>query len=129
MRYIIKYLEKNNLYTITTSGDFVFNSFSSLLDDLIKHNRWKPGTDCLFDHLRTNFSRANRNDFILLSDIHKRKNLSLGNGKLAFVMKDTCNFGLGRMYQGMTEASVSTKIEIFKDLKSALSWLRPDGHD
>ena len=126
MEYEIFYNFSNNFFTISTTGDLCVKSFSNLAEDLLYHRDWEPGTDCLFDFINTDFSKASRDELRLIALLHRQKEFLIGKGKSAFVMRDLCNFGMGRMYQGITEPTVSRIYGIFlHDLIGARSWLRP----
>lgn len=125
MKYEIKFQNPPGFFHIETKGAFCVATFRQLAEDLLAHREWKAGTHCLFNYLNTDFSKVSLEKFREISWLHYSQDNSIGSGKSAFVVKDDLNFGLGRMYQGMTEAHVSANFGTFRNLDDALAWIFP----
>lgn len=124
MDYSIRYQGDRGFFEIKTRGPFSIDVFKSLASALLAHERWAPGTDCLFDYRDTDFTDVPTADFHEASLLHQVNNETIGKGRSALVMKPLGNFGLGRMYQGMTEIDVDTAFYVFTEYDDALAWLR-----
>ena len=123
MNYSIEFDAENDFFLIRTEGAFDIAVFCRLADELLSHSAWSPGKDCLFDYRKTDFVDSALEDLKTASNLHKSKNDLVGPGRSALVMTDITNFGMGRMYQGLTEPSVATRFRVFTDFAEAQSWI------
>lgn len=123
MTYAISYEEKPEYFLIETQGEFDIEDFNALAAELMAHPCWKPAIACLFDYRNTQFIRVRPEDLEKARVLHKANDSRIGKGRSALVMKDTGNYGVGRMYQGSTEFHVQTEFKIFTDIEEARSWV------
>ena len=123
MNFSIKYEEIGAVFLIETEGDFNFDEFRTLNEQLFAEKNWKPGTKCIFDHRKTNFHAISNEDLERVAKYHIKNNDKIGNGKTALVMKDLGNYGIARMYEGNTEYRVDTKFMAFTDINKAKEWI------
>lgn len=123
MNYHITYDADSACFLITTEGAFDIGAFERLAVDLLENPSWVPGTNCLFDYRETDFTSTARTDLQTASRLHKNNKDLVGSGKSALVMTDGTNFGMGRMYQGMTEPGVATRFKVFTDIAAAKDWI------
>jgi hypothetical protein len=123
MQYSIIFDDLNNYFFINTTGTFNVDIFSKLAKDLLTHPKWVTGSNCIFDYRNTDFIKTSTNELLSATNMHKRNNDIIGHGKSAFVMKDIANFGIGRMYQSLTEGNVDTSFYIFTDINKAIDWV------
>ena len=123
MKYSIQYDDVENFFCIKTIGEFSIEVFQDLVEELFSHKFWHPGANCLFDYRETDFLKVPIEELQRVSELHIKSNQIVGQGKSAFVMMNSSNYGMGRMYQGMTEFSVQTEFFIFTDFNKAKNWV------
>lgn len=121
MEYSIKYDDVGNYFVIETEGDFNLDHFGKLADDLLNHNKWVPGTNCLFDYRKTSLFSMSNSDITKAAQMHINSNSKIGNGKSAFVVMNIGNTGMSRMYEAST--CVDTTFSHFIDIDKARKWL------
>lgn len=127
MTYTITYNSSEKTFEIETQGDFDVAVFKSLAAELLHHQQWQPGSNCIFDYRKTDFMQVDLKEFQAVSNLHQVNNALVGSGKSAFVMKSRSNFGMGRMYESITSPHVDTEFKIFTDIADARAWIKSAG--
>lgn len=123
MDYTIEFNAADRYFLVTTHGEFSMSDFQKLAESLLHHENWATGVSCLFDYRKTNFLKVDRQELIQAASLHQQNDDAIGRGKSALVMADIGNFGMGRMYQGITDGMVQANFGVFLDFDEALSWL------
>lgn len=129
MEYDITFDRDKNYFYIKTMGDFSINDFFNLADDLLNREDWQTHSDCLFDYRETSFLGVSSRELELATHKHSTENQIVGAGKSALVMRDINNYGMGRMYEGMTSPLVDVKFMVFTDMDEAVAWLTQSGSE
>lgn len=123
MHYSINYECEPDFFLVETQGNFNINSFRELAQELLTHEKWRPGAACLFDYRKSDFQDLSAEDLEKAKVMHQQNNEVIGKSRSALVMKNLVNFGIGRMYQGKTEFHVDTEFRIFTVIEDAVQWV------
>lgn len=108
---------------VRTYGIFNLPDYIRMVDDIITQVYWKPGLDTFFDHRNLDFCET---DFMTLwtaSSQHKDRDARIGAGRAAILMKHLGDYGVGRMFQNISDDKISVRLKIFTDEGAALEWL------
>lgn len=54
---------------------------------------------------------------------HRAHDSEIGDGRAAIVMASPADFGLGRIFEGVSDDSIQARLRIFTDPAGARSWL------
>lgn len=118
-------------YRIDEAKGVVITTATGVLtdDDLLQHKerltvepRWKPGMRELSDIRRIERLEVTALGVKSLVSHDERSADRLRSFRLAIVTADEVVFGMGRMYQMMTERNVP-HVRIFRDMDEAIEWL------
>lgn len=112
---------------IRTEGQFSADGHLRMARDILGRPFWSPGRDVLFDHRALSFRGVRFSDIREAADNHRAHDREIGDGRAAIVMKDLADYGVGRMFDGVTADSVHARLRIFLDLEEAIAWLTGPG--
>ena len=128
MKWAICSCKDQPFVRVTLKGVFNPDDYLWMLRDLISQDFWKPGTFILLDNRKLDFSKSNYEAMRKASFSHEDNDEQIGNGKIAFLMNSTGDYGLGRQYENLAEGRVSARIHVFIDEATAIGWLRAKTH-
>lgn len=122
MAVIIDRNDPDELTTFTVSGKV---TLPELLRALDRYGRGGPTRYELYDLLELKGERLSSADICSLIDFfQKYPNIRPRESKTAILVASDIDFGIGRMISMISDGQVSFKIEVFRSLEKALSWLR-----
>ena len=107
----------------TTSGDAEADQFGELLDLMLAHAEWKPGTPYLHDHTDLNAGPLTVDDVGRVAQLCADRRADLGAGKCALIMVRDLEFGLARMWGSLVEDKWDVEANIFRTREEAIAWL------
>ena len=114
--------DEGKFVVVRTSGQFSPEDHGRMVTDVVNRSFWSPGRDALFDHRALALEgRA----FPLISeaaDTHRKFDSRIGAGRAAIVMPNESMYGVGRMFEEMTDG-ISARLRIFRDEQQAREWL------
>lgn len=124
MEYTLKVSKDGSFFSITTQGDGDVEGIISFLKAIISHPQWSPGNLILLDHRALKIDTITASGIEGVSAYFKSISDKLGNGKIALVMKRDIDFGIARAWENITEYDVDIKLNVFRELEKAISWLK-----
>ncbi len=123
MDYSVDYDPELDAVVATTRNALSVDGMSRLVDELVTELRSRGATNVLGNHSESSavdLQTAEVRDIAKLarkiSEVHHVK-------RFAVVFAEDVDFGMGRMWQALTEDTVSFEIRIFRTLAEARGWL------
>ena len=123
MDYSIKYNIEQDYFHIFAKGKFEIGRLLSLVDDLLTHQHWGNGENCIFDYRNCDLSEASDKELKFIFNVHLENNFLIGNGKPAFVVNSITDYCLAGMYQGCAGNYVEVNFNVFTNFDHALEWI------
>jgi hypothetical protein len=109
--------------TVTTVGRFNVEDHLRMIEEIVGHPDWRPGTDVLFDHRALSFDGADLGLMYRASANHLHNDERIGSGKAAILMRSLSDYGRARQFELLTADRVSATLCVFLDPAEALDWL------
>ncbi len=121
MEFQIEY--SDGIFYGKSSGDAETSVFADLLDAMLDHEKWQPGSRWLHDHSDLNSGPLTMDDVQEIALLCAERRQDLGAGKCAIVVRRDLEFGLARMWGGYIEGRWDMSADIFRSRTKALAWL------
>lgn len=112
-----------SLAVISASGKASVRGFEDMLRAMMNTPGWHKDIDTLFDYSALDVSRLAKADIERISEMTSALADQLGGGRCAIVMPDQLGFGLARMWEMLTEHTVSFQLRVFYREHEAREWL------
>ena len=123
MNYQIIKKENKNYFVVEASGTADPQTLTRLLPELLNHSEWATDIGTILDFSQLSIANLNFEEITQLSTLTRSFKGVLGAGRCALVVGEDVEFGLGRMWQLMTESYVDIEIDVFNSRVLAESWL------
>ena len=106
-----------NIFGVDTASD-VIERITTITAD----QKWEPGFSVLMDMSKLEELAVDFQDSYKITEIHKLMTTIIGNSKVALVCNQLHIFGIGRMWQSLSE-TLNIEFEIFEEIEMAKDWL------
>lgn len=116
-------LYHDGIFEIKTSGDAEAEKFRNLMEALVTHEKWIPGSPFLVNHARLDAASLTDED---IKNIAKLSNIyrdQIGKSKCAHLLSRDLEYGLARMWQVYVEKEWDATEQLFKSRDEAIAWL------
>ena len=123
MEYSVKYDDSINAVISNAVGPLKVPAISSLIDDSIPLLLENPTANFIGDYTEGSAEGLSTDHIWQISVDCGRLSEYLSGKKLAVVLKDDVDYGLGRMWQSFTEAKVPYEIQLFRTREDAVEWV------
>lgn len=123
MKWSVELSSDGRYVLVVTSGRFDPSSHRAMTRDILSRAYWRPGRDVIFDHRQADFTGASFPAMLEARDTHKDNDERIGDGKAAIVVKSLADFGVGRMFQSLSENQVRADVQLFQDYDAAVAWI------
>jgi hypothetical protein len=123
MQWTVELSGADEYAIVTTSGTFSAADHLRMVEDILGHPGWRPGTDVLFDHRGLSFDEADLRAMYQAGSNHLANDERIGGGKAAVLVRSVSDFGRGRQFELLTADRISATLRIFMDRAEALDWL------
>ena len=112
---------ENNILLIKISGVLEMEQLKLAAEKLLTSDTYPKDINTIYDLQDMDFSNITREfeDKVITF----RKQLNRGNAKIACVTPSDVGFGMGRMYQILSE-DLPQQVGIFRTIEEALDWLK-----
>ena len=127
MDYFIDYDQRLDVVVATTRGAVTPAGISKAVDDVIAELRSRGTASLLADHSESSTVELQIPEVRKISGICRQLSEPLHGKRFALVFTAGVDYGMGRMWQALTEDSVSFEIGIFENLAEARAWLAGSG--
>jgi hypothetical protein len=109
---------------VITRGPFDMADHQSMVADIQKTDLFQSGKHLLIDHSRSPARGLSNEQIRILGDRANAFSHADSQRKCAIVVSQgTIEFGLGRMWQGHADYSISADLQIFLSREAAIAWL------
>ena len=128
MEYQIIENNEFDMIEVATVGPFDMQDHKSMVAAIQKTNYFKSGKPLLIDHSNSPARGLSNDQIRILGNRANAFSYAEGDRKCAIVVSQgTIEFGLGRMWQGYADHSMSANLQIFLSREAAVAWLvEPD---
>lgn len=118
----IKYDQNRKVLDVTVSGALDMDEFSSAFENITNSGDFPPDTNAIWDIRDLDISKAN---FRFIHDLVKIRSLYTKRGKCraVVIVSSDLQYGLGRMFQMLSESELPNHIMVFRDYKEGEQWL------
>ena len=124
MEYQIVENDGLGLIEVTTKGPFDMDDHQSMVADIQKTAYFQSGKNLLIDHSNSPARGLSNEQIRILGDRANAFSYEKSKRKCAIVVSQgTIEFGLGRMWQGYADYTISADLQIFLSRAAAVSWL------
>jgi len=123
MEWAVVFDEARGAAIVTTRGAFDVADHARMVEDILASPRWRPGHPILFDHRALDFAGAGYEEMTAARDTHRSHDARIGAARTAILVRTGADFGRGRQFELVAEASVSAELAVFVDEEAAWRWL------
>ena len=127
MDYTIRYDEPTNVVVVRSSGKMEMRDFPNLVDDIVVELQSRKSACLLADHSDSSAAELETQDIKRMSGLAQRLSEVLRDRQFAVVLKEDVDYGLGRMWQTLTDEDVPFEISVFRTVDKAREWLPGSG--
>ena len=124
MKFEINFDNMPEYVLIRTDGEALVSDFDDMLTKLIDSPKWVTGTDQIVDHRKLVGDNLTSNATVRIKNIVKKHSKKMGEGRCAFVVKDTLGFGNARMYELIGGDTIHLEVGVFYSIDEAVAWLK-----
>ena len=118
-----KYIPDEKYLLVNISGILEWEQLKIAAEKITTSKEFPTDVDTLYDLTEMDFSNITAEFEEKL--IHFRKQLDRGDAKIACVVSSDVGFGMGRMYEVLSD-KLPQQVRIFKKQEEAQHWLTPD---
>ncbi|MDH5396038.1 MAG: hypothetical protein OEW97_07160 [Gammaproteobacteria bacterium] len=115
-----KYDSEKEFLVIKISGLLDWDKLRQAAENIATSTEFPKDVDTLYDLTEMDFSNITAEFEQKL--IHFRKQLDRGNAKIACLVANDVGFGMGRMYEVLSE-DLPQQVRVFRELNEAQMWL------
>lgn len=108
--------------TVTLSGRAELPDFRRMLDELVEHEGFRPGTPILFDDTALDATEFPNHQIRALGEHFADLGDRLGPSPTAIVVGDQLTFGLARMFEHYASLAPA-RVRVFSVRDEAVAWL------
>ena len=122
MDYTVTYDEDLKVLVSRAFGPLTVPDVSALIDEAIPLLIKYPTANFIGDYSEGSAEGLTSDHIWHISVDSNRMSEHLIGKKLAIVLKDDVDYGLGRMWQSFTESKVPYEIQLFRTIEEAADW-------
>ena len=122
MEYTVEYVD--GIFIISTSGKAAAGDAATVMETMLSHPEWKPGTPRCYDVSKLDTAMLTVKEMRRIASfasIHKKE---LGAGKIAMVASRNLEYGFARMLSVLVTQFEMAELEVFRTREEALAWLK-----
>ncbi len=123
MSHTLSFDPARNLITVATAGALQAAEFVTMIAETGEAARAHDCRRVLVNHAHATVRELNNDEIRFVADTCVYLNPILSDGRLAVLMHEAIDFGLGRMWLSFTEGKLSYESQIFRQESAALAWV------
>ena len=118
----INYDQNRKMLNISVSGTSDFDEFSSTLETITNSTEYPPNIRAVWDIRKADFSFAN---FQLVREVVKIRSgfTKRDNCRSALIVSGNLQYGLGRMFELLSDGKIPHQFMVFRDYEEGEQWL------
>ena len=108
---------------IVVNGRLTALDIVNVFDELINFPEFKTGMNTLWNVTDATHPDLTTDDIRVIATHVHRFAEKRGNGKVAWVVANDVDFGIGRMFEMLTDREIPMTYRVFRDIVEAKLWL------
>lgn len=108
---------------VVLNGRLTTLDIVNVFDELINFPEFKPGMNALWNVTQATHPDLSSEDIRVIATHIRRFAEKRGNGKTAWVVANDVDFGIGRMFEMMTDRDIPMTFRVFRDMVEAKLWI------
>lgn len=108
---------------IDVIGSFNLADHAELVEAVLNHPQWSPGTATLWNFEHCSFEHVTGNQMAHAAYYHRAHDEAIGDGPSALVMPSLIQYADGRAHQNRLAGRVQSTIGVFRDYQQAVDWI------
>ncbi|MFO7986956.1 MAG: hypothetical protein R6U38_13935 [Desulfatiglandaceae bacterium] len=113
----------DGIFEVRTYGDAEFGKFRDILEGLVTHEKWQPGTPFLMNHTELNSATLTNEDMRQIAELNGQYSARVGPSKCALLLPRDLEYGMGRIWEAFVEDKWDASEELFRSREEAIEWL------
>ncbi|MBI1373500.1 MAG: hypothetical protein GC159_12295 [Phycisphaera sp.] len=123
MRHELEFRQDPATMVMRTFDTAEVEGFERLVRALVEHPQWVNGANLLVDHSHLDFTGITHDEIWQIAQIVMRFTGMIGDGRCAIVMTNDLAYGLGRMWESMSEGAITFDTRICTSYEEAEHWI------
>ena len=108
---------------VTLHGELIIDEFLALYEKLLLRPQFLPTMSVIWDARDASAVRLTSSDLQRIGNFVREKTIERGEGKAAWVVSADFEYGMGRMYELMTEGYIPVTFRVFRSIEEAIQWV------
>ena len=108
---------------VTLHGELIIDEFLALYEELLLHPQFLPKMSIIWDSRDASAVKFTSSDLQRIGNFVREKTIERGEGKVAWVVSADFEYGMGRMYELMTEGYIPVTFRVFRSIEEATQWV------
>ena len=121
MDFKVEYID--GIFICTSSGRAGKGDAVRVMEAMLSHPEWKPGTPRCYDISDLDSGSLNVNEMRRIASFASIHRAQLGGGKIAMVASRNLEYGFSRMLSIFVTQFGESDLEVFRTREEALDWL------
>ena len=113
-----------DFFEVKIHADAERSGFAKLIDELLGHEKWKPGSAFLVNQAELNARPLTVGDLYFIAELCKIWRTQFGQARCAILVARDLEFGLTRMWEVFVEGNWDATADVFRSRAKAISWLK-----
>ena len=122
MKNSIEVDTNQSIARVTLHGELVRDEFLALYEEVLLHPQFLPKMSVIWDARDASAIRLTSSDLQRIGNVVREKILERGEGKAAWVVSADFEYGMGRMFELMTEGYIPVTFRVFRSMEEANKW-------
>jgi len=121
VEFIVQY--HDGFFEVKTFGDAEVEKFRDILESLVTHEKWNPGTPFLINHTDLNSAPLTADDMVTIAEINGQYRDNIGKSKCAHILARDLEYGMARMWEAFVKDRWDASVSLFRSRDDAIAWL------
>ena len=122
MKSSIEIDTNQSIARVTLHGELIIDEFLALYEELLLHPQFLPTMSVIWDARDASAVKFTSSDLQRIGNFVREKTIERGEGKASWVVSADFEYGMGRMYQLMTEGDIPVTFMVFRSIEEANQW-------